>query len=174
MLNVELVEQLGPEPVTLAEAKEYCKIDSDYTAEDDLLSDLILSARRSLEMFGNISLVEKRLKVFTDSDKTLWLPYSPVIEVESIIDPYGNTIEYDPTFKYKINIKNIVPYSVIYTAGFRPLPKDIKLAVLKQVLTDYDNRGNFTVSDNSTVRSATTLANSAKNLVRPYSRNLLL
>lgn len=174
MLNIEILEVLGSEPVTVAEAKEYCKIDNDYTGEDVLIEDLIKSSRIALEIFANISIVEKRLKVFSDSDKTLWLPYSPVIEVESITNNFNDLIEFDATIKYKIKLGQAGPYYITYRAGFTPIPQDIKLAVLKQVLTDYDNRENFTVNNNSTVRSSSSLSNSAKNLVHPYSRNLLL
>lgn len=174
MLNIEILEEIGGEPVTLAEAKEYCRIDNDYTGEDDLINDLIKAARRAIEKYANISLVKKRIKVFSDTNKTLWLPYSPVIEIESVKDVNDNDIPYDGAIKFKVKINRSGEYFVTYTTGFTPLPTDLKLAVLKQVLTDYDNRENFTVSNNSTVRAGTNLANSAKNLAYPYSRNLLL
>lgn len=174
MLNIEILEVLGSEPVTLAEAKEYCKIDNDYTGEDLLIEDLIKSSRIALENFANISIVEKRLKVFSDTDKTLWLPYSPIIEVETVTNNSGGPIDFDATIKYKLKLGQSGPYYITYRAGFTPIPQDIKLAILKQVLTDYDNRENFTVNNNSTVRSSSSLSNSAKNLVKPYSRNLLL
>lgn len=174
MLNIEILEVLGTEPVTLAEAKEYCRIDNDYTGEDLLLEDLIKSSRIALENFANISIIEKRIKVFSDTDKTLWLPFSPVIDVESITNNSGDPIEFDASIKYKLKLGQAGPYYITYTAGFITIPQDIKLAVLKQVLTDYDNRENFTVNNNSTVRSSSSLSNSAKNLIHPYSRNLFL
>jgi len=174
MLDIQVLEIIGPEPVTLAEAKAYCKIDGDYTGEDAILTDIISSARSSIEMWANISIVEKRIQVYSDTDKTLWLPRSPVIEIESAVDADGNNLPFDPKVKNKITFKYSGDYYITYKAGFQPLPPDIKLAVLKQIATDYDNRENFIVNGNNQVQSASNLSNSTKNLVRPYNRNLCL
>lgn len=174
MLDIQILEITGVEPVTVAEAKVYCRIDSDYTADDELVSELITAARSAIEMWGNISLIEKRIKVYSDTDKTLWLPRSPVIDIESITDNDGNAIEYNDAIKNKVKIDHSGGYFVTYKAGFIPVPKDLKLAVLKQVATDYDNRENFVISSNATQRAGIDLSNATKNLVRPYSRNLWL
>ncbi|VXC99187.1 head-tail connector protein [Sphingobacterium multivorum] len=174
MLNIEILEVIGSEPVTLQEAKKYCKVDEDYTEEDSLITELISSARSSIEQWANISLVEKRIKVYSDTTKTLWLPCSPVIEIEGVEDNEGNAIPFDQTIKFKVRIEQPGGYFITYKSGFKPLPTDLKIAVLKQVATDFDNRENFIVNGNNQQQSGTNLANSTKNFVRPYSRNLWL
>ena len=49
----------GEEPVSLAEVKEYCKID--YDEEDDLLTAFITAARENLEKYLGISIIQKEL-----------------------------------------------------------------------------------------------------------------
>ncbi|MCY4779495.1 head-tail connector protein [Sphingobacterium sp. UT-1RO-CII-1] len=174
MLNIEILEEIGPEPVSLEEAKVYCRIDADYTGDDDLLNELITSARTHIEMWANISLIEKRIKVYSDTKDTLWLPRSPVREIESVTDEEGNAIPYNSAVTFKIKLSHYGGYFVTYKAGFEPLPKDLKIAVLKQVLTDYDNRENLVINGNNQVLSSTTLSNATKNLVKPYNKNLWL
>ncbi|MCW8309902.1 head-tail connector protein [Sphingobacterium sp. InxBP1] len=174
MLNIEILEVIGAEPVTLSEAKRYCKVDDDYTEEDSLITELISSARSSIEQWANISLVEKRIKVYSDTTKTLWLPCSPVIEIEGVVDNEGHPIPFDQTIKFKVRIEQAGGYFITYRAGFKPLPTDLKIAVLKQVATDFDNRENFIINSNNQQQSGTNLANSTKNYVKPYSRNLWL
>jgi hypothetical protein len=174
MLNVEILDTCGCEPVTLLEAKEFCRIDSDYSGDDSLILDLITSARTHIEKYANISLVEKRIRVYSDTNNTLWLPYSPILEIESVNDENGDLIPYSSTPAFKIKLNQRGGYFVTYKAGFNPLPIDLKLAVLKQVLTDYDNRENMLISSNNQVLTSTVLSNASKNLVRPYNRNLWL
>lgn len=174
MLDISVLEILGHEPVTLQEAKQYCRIDSDYEGDDALITDLISSARSAIEMWANISIVEKRIQVFSDTDRTLWLPRSPVIQIENIEDVDGTPIEFNNSIRNKVKVHHSGGYYVTYRAGFDPLPPDIKMAVLKQVSTDYDNRENFVINSNSMQLTGIDLSNSAKNLVQPYSRNLWL
>lgn len=166
MLDIQILEIKGDEPVTLAEAKAYCRVDADYTGEDALISDLISSSRSAIEMWANISLIEKRIQVFSDTDKTLCLPGSPVIVIESITDCEGNLIEYNEAIKNKVKIDHRGGYFVTYKAGFNPVPRDLKIAVLKQIATDFDNRENLVIG-----ASTEKLSNATKNLVSPYNRN---
>ena len=174
MLDIQILDILGDEPVTVEEAKQYCRIDADYTGDDALIQELISSARSHIEMWANISLIRKRVKVYSDTHQTLWLPRSPVIEIESVIDEEGEPIEYNDAVINKVKIQHRGGYFVTYLAGYGEVPADLKLAVLKQVSTDYDNRENFFVNANSQQLTGVDLSNSTKKLVKPYSRNLWL
>lgn len=174
MLNIEILEEIGAEPVTLQEAKVYCRVDDDYTGDDALITELITSARSHIEKWANISLIEKRVRVYSDTKDTLWLPCSPVRDIESVTDDDGEDIPYNDAIKFKVKINHYGGYFITYRVGFDPLPRDLKLAVLKQVATDYDNRENFVINGNTQQLTGVDLTNGTKNLVRPYSRNLWL
>ncbi|MFD2597521.1 head-tail connector protein [Sphingobacterium corticis] len=174
MFRVNVLNIIGDEPVSLEEVKRFCRIDQDYIGEDDLLKTLISSARSMIEQYANISLIKKRLEVFTDSTKLFWLPMSPVIEIESLVDENGDTLYLESPQAQRLKVNSHNGYVVTYQAGFGKVPADLKLAIMKQVATDYDNRENFTVSERSQVISGVELSNSAKSLVKPYNRNLWL
>ena len=174
MLEVEVLEEFGAEPVTLEEAKVFCRVDADYTGDDDMLTSLIKSARQRIEHFANISLVPKRVRAFWDEvGYTLNLPFYPVREIESVVDDEGESVYYKPKGKHKIEVPHASDFFVTYTTGYEVLPDDLKLAVLKQVLTDYDHRENFVINGNTQQLTGVNLSNDAKSLIAPHNRTLI-
>jgi hypothetical protein len=61
-----------------------------------------------------------------------------------------------------------VGLTIEYEAGFAVCPKGLKLAILKQVSTDYENRENYSIYD-----QAYELSSDAKRQAQPYCRNTL-
>ena len=79
------------EPVSLIEAKAWLKVDN--TADDDLISSLIVAARIAIEDFTNIKLISQTIEETYDCFPAatmhneygaLQLTHSPVISVTSI------------------------------------------------------------------------------------------
>lgn len=167
--QVEVIDDLVSEPVTLQEAKDYMRISSD--AEDDLIEELITSARERMEKYTGLSLGEKTLR-------TYWfyfhvpteIPYGPVTDIISVVDDNDVELEYTARgLQYKV----LEAYStqgvlIEYQAGFAVVPKGLKLAILKQVSTDYENRENYVVGE-----MAYELSSDAKRQAQPYCRNTI-
>lgn len=61
---MSIVAVSGPsaEPISLAEAKLHCKVDSDLTADDTLLSGLIIAARQHVEHYTHQVLVRQAFR----------------------------------------------------------------------------------------------------------------
>ena len=74
------------EPVTLAEVKVWLRLDSDYTAEDDLLRGLIQAAREWAEHYTQRAFVERTVESTTNSRHLVGLGVGlgPVTEVVSV------------------------------------------------------------------------------------------
>ena len=131
----------GSEPVTLQEAKDWCKID---VADDDtLITELITGARQICELHSNISFITRTVTAIVYNGLgRINLPYGPIVGTVSFTDEDANTLtDYDiksPDFDRSI---------AIYTAGYNPLPKNLKTALLNQILWMYENRGDIAQSD---------------------------
>lgn len=72
----------GSEPVTLAQLKTFCRVnDSD---NDDLLTELITIARKKVERYTNLSLVDKTIILTAELDGMLLLPYPKINSVSQV------------------------------------------------------------------------------------------
>lgn len=189
-LQTRIVTDLTTEPVTATEAKLYCKVQD--TADDALFTILIKSARRMLEKYTSCSFGSKTIHatwVETPDDSLLELPYGPIISVDHVyrIDEEGNEEALTLNSDYYVIgdqdvILKITKYwssgavhensiRVEYKAGYgdtstEALPEDLKLAILKQVATDYELRENIAPG------GMTVLSNEAKTLAAPYRKKL--
>lgn len=102
---VRIAVEPAIEPVSLADAKLWCRVDDDDTAQDAIINLLIRAARERAEEITGRALIERTLDLildaFPDPDQTIELPYSPITGVESItyIDRDGitQTLEGSPT-----------------------------------------------------------------------------
>ena len=82
-----LILTAGPlvEPISLAEAKAHCRIDTD--AEDLLVASLILAARMHIERSLDVALIEQSWSLYLDAwpDRHwLRLPLAPVISLDAV------------------------------------------------------------------------------------------
>ena len=133
------------EPVTVAEAKEYCRVTNNV--EDDLFAELITQSRQAFEKAANVSITPKTITLwFTNAAGNLQLPFGPMTAFTSLTDANGNILG--------TNVYNLVggqfpnvqrplwsDLKAIYTTGMATVPKEIKIAILDQINYGYENRG---------------------------------
>ncbi len=169
-MEVKIVTDLVTEPVTVAEARDYLRITT--TSEDTLIEELITDARERLEKFTNLSFGEKTLMCRWDSLSD-WaeIPYQPNADISACVNDDGDTLTYEVKgleYKY-LYCNNSTGVTITYTAGFTTLPKALKVAILKEVATSYENRENFYIEG-----TFNELSNDAKRMAQSYSRNTIL
>jgi uncharacterized phiE125 gp8 family phage protein len=142
------------EPITLAEAKEYARIDG--SAEDALITALIKMARIHCESFTGKSLVPKTITITSFSfPYQFQMPYGPLNaenNVTKVVTLDQNGAE--TNLNYQVN-PGLYPkmmilggnqsykFKTVYTAGFTTVPEDIKLAIKMLVNTMYERREDF-------------------------------
>ena len=133
------------EPVTLAEAKLYCRVTTN--ADDALIETMITQAREAIEAATNLSLIPREVIVwFNNAGANFELPFGPVTYFLSL---YGSDEQEIASNDYKIVGGNYPKVKfpaqedmkAVYNAGFDCIPKDLKIAILDQVSYDYENRG---------------------------------
>ena len=189
-LQVRTKTDLTAEPVSNTEAKLWCKVSG--STEDSIFTILVAAARKALEKYTASSFGEKTLYatwITMPEDNLLELPYGPIISVDAVykIDEEGTeellTLDSDYYVYgdqdvnisvqtiWSTGIKSERSIRVEYTAGYghvdtETLPTDLKLAILKQVATDYMFRENLSETQ------TTNLSNDAKSLAAPYRKKL--
>lgn len=138
-----LIAGPGEEPVSLAEAKAWCRIDS--SDEDDLVTALITAARLQVESETRRALITQswRLSLDCPRGRLVVLPVGPVSDVtaatadDSEIDV---TLQGDAALMPGEGYRQLV---IDYTAGYgaaTDVPADLKQAVLVLVAYWYENR----------------------------------
>jgi len=131
------------EPVTLDEAKNWCRID--VTDDDTLIEDIIIPAAREVcENYANLSFIARTVTAKIQNGLgNFYLPYGPVVAITAATDYNLNNIFTD----FSLDTVYPQPITVVYTAGYADgtLPKNLKTAVLCQIAWIYENRGDLTV-----------------------------
>lgn len=94
-MKTRVITAAAAYPVTLAEAREWCRVDSDDTSQDATLNMLIAAATRTAEIITGRAFVERTLEAAMDHFKhhEIYLPFPPLIGIDSItyIDQNGVT-----------------------------------------------------------------------------------
>lgn len=94
--NVRVITAPACEPVSRAEAKLWCRIDTDDSTQDSMVDLLIQAARERAEEITGQAFVQRELEAvydeFPDSGRPIELPGAPLISVDYItyIDPNGD------------------------------------------------------------------------------------
>ena len=187
-LQTRVKTDLATEPVTVAEAKLWCKVTG--TEEDSIFTIMVKSAREALEKYTGCSFGAKGIHstwLEMPDDNEIELPYGPIISIDAVykIDEEGteealtlNTDywvfgDQDAVIKFNTfwssGVKTQRTVRVEYTAGYgnsatEELPAALKLAVLKQIATDYEFRED--------IGAGTVLTNESKKLAAPYRKKL--
>ena len=138
--NVLIFEEdnLGSEPVTLQEAKDWGKIET--STDDTIVTALIKAARRTCEKFTGIGFITRDITLHVDlTDNYFSLPYGPVTGGPSAVDTDGNVVD----LVYNMGqIEDPLGRMVLsYTGGYATLPEDLEVALKCQFLYMYENRG---------------------------------
>lgn len=148
----------GDEPVTLIEAKNYLKVE--YTDDDALIELMIRSAREAVEHYMNLSVVTKTMTAFwTQYQEPEVLPLGPHGDIVSVtkVTKDGDTPLVESTDYTVIGerFKSIATYHTITSCGYHYSglrvvyetnpdgDNNVKIAILKQLSTDYENRENY-------------------------------
>jgi uncharacterized phiE125 gp8 family phage protein len=146
------------EPITLAEAKLYLKVD--HAADDLLISELIQAVRQSAENYTGKSTVTQQWRLISHflAGEGIRLPMGPVQSVQSVtvIHSDGSSEEITASAYVLMNDRQTLHFSscpphekleIIYTAGYgaaEDVPVSIRQGMLAQLAMLYDERGQGT------------------------------
>ena len=138
-----LIAGPGEEPVSLAEAKAFCRIDG--ADEDALTGALIAAARLHVESITGRALVEQSWRLVLDRVTGLVVPL-PVVPAMALVDaPDGAVLQGDAV----LLAEAVDELSVDYTAGYgdaADVPADLKQAVLALIAYWYEHRDSVTTA----------------------------
>ena len=144
------------EPVTLSEVKQYLRIEgfidsteslsSEFDDDDEIIDDLITSARERLEEYTGLSFIPKTWEIeFTNLAGDFEIPFGPINTIEYLRDDEGDSLSSDD-FKVSFNGR-VLRYpkwenmTMKYESGYAVLPKGLKDAMYKEIAYRYINRG---------------------------------
>jgi hypothetical protein len=145
VLDIQFQDGVINEPVTLTEAKNFCKID--ISTDDDLINILITAARQMCEAYTGVGFVEHDIvAVLNNSNGDIYIPYGPMIAINSVVNDQGTTLVLDTDYTIggnefkRLRTPHANNITIDYTTGYTTLPDVLKTAVLNQVYYLYDNR----------------------------------
>lgn len=163
--KIKVIAEPIEEPVTVAELKEFARIDHDY--EDTLLSGFIVAARKMVEKYLSKKLIEQTIRVTMDewNSRIIELPYPPLISVTGVYYVYeDDTTEEISSDNYYVDTNTFpgricfketgdIPintdreyggYRIDYKAGYGQVacdvPDDIKTAIMIWATDIYEGR----------------------------------
>ena len=136
-----LIAPPGEEPVTLAEAKSFCRIDG--SDEDALVNALIAAARLQVESLTGCALITQTWRLtMACAPRLVELPVIPVAAL--VAAPDGAVLQGDAV----LLVEPVDELTVDYAAGYgaaADVPGDLKQAVLTLVAYWYENRDAVTM-----------------------------
>ena len=161
-MDLRVITPPTVEPVTLTEAKAFLRVDG--TAEDTLITSLIVAARERGEELSRRAFLTQTLEMTVDclpSQRTLALLRPPLISVTSVTyrDYYGVSAVWTDyrtdtnsqpgkiifTSKPGVYLQESGAVTIRYVAGYgsaaSAVPERIKNAILQLVAQWYENRG---------------------------------
>jgi uncharacterized phiE125 gp8 family phage protein len=145
VLDVQFDDENITEPITLTEAKNFCKID--ISTDDDLINVLITAARQMCEAYTGVGFVEHNaLAVLNNMNGDIYIPYGPMIAINSVENDTDTVLVLDLDYtlggnefkRLRTPLANNI--TIDYTTGYTTLPEALKTALLNQVYYLYDNR----------------------------------
>ena len=149
ILNSVDVTETGTEPVTITLTKFYLGIAS--TVHDTLLTSLIKSARKEVEMYCKMKFVACNVTAYFESiNEYTYLPYAPVNSVTSVKDKDDADVTYELSkgSNPKLKLTSSSEVIVEYTSGL-VIEEDLKLCIIKKVGEDFEYRTGITLESNS-------------------------
>ena len=138
-----LIAGPGEEPVSLAEAKAFARIDG--SDEDALVSALIAAARLHVESLTGRALVTQTWRLVLKCVSGLVVPLPVVPAIELVDAPDGAVLQGDAV----LLASRVDELSIDYTAGYggaEDVPQDMKQAVLTLVAYWYEHRDSVTTA----------------------------
>ncbi|MEM7728935.1 MAG: head-tail connector protein [Pseudomonadota bacterium] len=132
------------EPVALAEAKTFLRVDHD--AEDALIGTLIRAARERLEARLGVAMIRRAMRVAAGPGQTA-LPRHPVATIDAIRADGDLTTDYVADLRCRpavVNVTGGVEVEIDFTAGYGSAPEDVpaplRQAMLLLVAQGYEHR----------------------------------
>jgi hypothetical protein len=147
LLDVWFNEDSGApvEPVTLSEAKLFCRID--VSDDDATIESLITTARQMCEDFTNIGFISRNVvAIINNGNGGSYLPYGPIWDIISVTDVKGTliTAEIQGVVWKQVLTPRSERLTIEYNAGHETLPAKLKTAMLNAIMYLYDNRSQGT------------------------------
>lgn len=165
VLDIQFNDDNIIEPVTLTEAKDFCKVD--IGTDDDLISALIIAARQDCEAYTGVGfVVHNAVATLNNSNGDIYIPYGPLVAINQVTDADGNVLILDTDYKLSGQSFKRLLYpretniTIDYSTGYDVLPNTLKTALLNQVYWLYDNRS----------QSVDKISPIAKSLLNPFRR----
>jgi len=141
--NVEVAYVNGP--VTVTEAKAFCRAENTTAAQDTLFALWIRAARKKIEDYTGLSLIPRNIvAILSNPQGNIELPFGPVTSTPTFVDTKNVTQAITTRGLYFKYIPEPFSYSkVTYTAGYADgeVPDELKQAILMQVCFWWENRG---------------------------------
>lgn len=146
---VEVTVPPSSPPVPDALVKEYLRIDTDDTSQDDVIESLTAAATEAVQDYANISLITQTRRVTYGYGNFVRLPYGPVVtltlvETQDSEGVWTTTTDYTNTGNGAIRFQVPGVYRVTYTAGFgataSTIPSTYQTAVVRHVKAHYEMR----------------------------------
>jgi hypothetical protein len=138
-----LIAGPGEEPVSLAEAKAFARVDG--TDEDALISALIAAARLHVESLTGRALVMQTWRLVLNCVTGLLIPLPVVPAMELIEAPDGAVLQGDAVLLATATDAVSLDYSAGY-GNAADVPKDLRQAVLTLVAYWYEHRDSVTIA----------------------------
>lgn len=145
VLDVQFQDGAITEPVTLTEAKNFCKID--ISTDDDLMNILITAARQMCEAYTGVGFVEHVIVAeLNNMNGDIYIPYGPLIAINSVENDSDTVLVLDTDYTLggnefkRLRTPHANNITIDYTTGYTTLPESLKTALLNQVYYLYDNR----------------------------------
>ena len=132
-------------PVTVAQAKAYCRAENTSIEQDTLFALWIRAARTKIEQYTGLSLIPRNIiAVLSAPQGNMELPYGPVTGTPVFVDTESTVQE--------ITTRGLdFPYIVLpvqytkatYSAGYASggCPEELQVAIMMQVCFWWENRG---------------------------------
>jgi uncharacterized phiE125 gp8 family phage protein len=163
--------------ITLAEAKNYLRVDFDD--DDVLIQATIDSAIRRLEQYGSFAMTTRQLQAIAYVDYIIELPYTPISSITKVeffngtdwtqLSEGGDYVVFGINYKkVRFNTYRGREFRFTYTCGFTDLPHIIKQATLKLIADLYDYRQSESPSTHVSENQMT-----AYEMIEPYKRTTL-
>lgn len=183
-MNLSIITPPASEPVTLAEAKSFLRVDG---ADDDtLISNLITAARQLAERYTNRAFITQVWELVEDHapDGPLYTPKPPLVSVDAVkVTAENGTETTVPASSYWVDKsigrlvrangytwpthRGFASFIIRFTAGYgasgSAVPAPIRQALLMTIANLYENR-----TDVVTGTIATELPTNSKTLLDPY------
>ncbi len=194
MLTIKVVTPPSVEPVTLTEAKLHCKVD--LTADDDLITALIVAAREEIERQTWRALVTQTLELVLDdwpAGDRLEIPRAPLQSITSVKykDKDGNETTWDSANYLagvdstpgvlalawdaswpSVDLYPVEPIRIRFVAGYglaASVPTSLKQACLLLIAHWYEARE----AAGTTVSQVSGIPFGVEALVRSYRREVM-